>query len=90
MYNILTHAVSLHGAEGAASSKEPVVAPDVDMDGQIIPVGTGGPRMNANNAWRKRNGVVATKKRTEKNSTTFSAKRRSFKSTGKAKLKGKR
>ena len=90
MYNILTHAVSLYGADEAVSSGEPIAAPDVEMDGQSTSVGTGGPRLNANNAWRKRNGVVATKKRTEKNSTTFSAKRRSFKSTGKAKGKGKR
>jgi hypothetical protein len=51
-------------------------------------VSTHGPKDSARLDWRKKRGLPAGRKRTEKNSTVF-GKQKSYKSTGKAKKKGR-
>lgn len=60
-------------------------APTESSNGKVS---THGPKDSARLDWRKKRGLPAGRKRTEKNSTTF-AKPKSFKSTGKAKKKGR-
>ena len=51
-------------------------------------VSTHGLKDSARLDWRKKHGMPAGRKRSDKNSTTF-VKKKSFKSTGKAKKKGR-